>query len=262
MYSAQLTTPDDGGARPHDSRAPENEERTRDRVLQAVLKQGPVSAAELGESLGFTPAAVRRHLDTLSKQGLVEVKLTASQGAGAGRPARRYVLSERGQTKLGNDYLDIAAEALTELAEAVGPEAVHTFAARRFGAMERRYQPVVDAAGDDVAARADALAKALSEDGFVGYTREVGANLPEAMQSVQLCQGHCPIQGLAAEFPDFCDEETKTFARLLGVDVRRLSTLAGGGHVCTTHVPVGRHKTPQRAEKRTRIKINKQERPR
>ncbi|GHD01545.1 helix-turn-helix transcriptional regulator [Zhihengliuella salsuginis] len=257
-----MTTPEDDGARSHGGRAPETEDRTRDRVLQAVLKQGPVSAAELGESLGFTPAAVRRHLDSLSKQGLVEVKVIASQGAGAGRPARRYVLSQRGQTRLGNDYLDIAADALTELADAVGEEAVNAFAARRFGAMERRYRPIVEAAGEDVTARAEALAGALAADGFVGYTREVGATLPEAMQSVQLCQGHCPIQGLAAEFPDFCDEETKTFARLLGVDVRRLSTLAGGGHVCTTHVPVGRHKTPQRAEKRTRIKINKQERPR
>lgn len=261
MYSSQLTTPDDGAATP-DRRAPETEERTRDRVLQAVLKQGPVSAAELGESLGFTSAAVRRHLDTLSKQGLVEVKLVANQAGGAGRPARRYVLSQRGQTKLGNDYLDIATDALTELANLAGSEAVQQFAARRFAAMEEKYRPIVEAAGDDVAARADALAGALADDGFVGYTRDIGANLPEAMQGIQLCQGHCPIQGLASEFDAFCDEETKTFARLLGVDVRRLSTLASGGHVCTTHVPVGRHKTPQRAEKRTRIKINKQERPR
>ncbi|GAA3695495.1 transcriptional regulator [Zhihengliuella alba] len=243
-----------------ETRTPDAEERTRDRVLQAVLEEGPVSAAELGESLGFTPAAVRRHLDALSKQGLVEVKLIASQGSGAGRPARRYVLSHRGQAKLGNDYLDLATDALTELRSAAGDDAIAAFAARRFQAMEERYRPLVEAAGDDVAARADVLAKALAEDGFVGYTRDVGANLPEAMQSIQLCQGHCPIQGLASAFPDFCEEETKTFARLLGVDVRRLSTLARGGHVCTTHVPVGRHKTPQRAEKRTRIKINKQER--
>jgi hypothetical protein len=38
----------------------------------------------------------------------------------------------------------------------------------------------------------------------------------------------------------FCDTETKVFSRLVGVDVRRLSTLAQGGHVCTTHIPTGR----------------------
>ena len=29
------------------------------------------------------------------------------------------------------------------------------------------------------------------------------------------------------------------FGKLLDVHVQRLSTLAGGGHVCTTHIPVG-----------------------
>jgi hypothetical protein len=38
----------------------------------------------------------------------------------------------------------------------------------------------------------------------------------------------------------FCDAETEMFSRLVGVDVRRLSTLARGGHVCTTHIPTGR----------------------
>ncbi|WP_372697729.1 helix-turn-helix transcriptional regulator [Arthrobacter sp. JSM 101049] len=263
MYSSQLIPEGATGTPAAHTVAPETEERTRDRVLQAVLHQGPVSAAELGESLGFTPAAVRRHLDALSRDGLVEVKLIANQPAGAGRPARRYVLSHRGQTKLGNDYLDIAASALADLAEAAGDEAVQAFAARRFEKLERRYRPLVDAAGDSLADRAEALSGALSADGFVASTRTVGFNQPTAtLQSLQLCQGHCPIQDLAREFPVFCDEETKVFARLLGVDVRRLSTLASGGHVCTTHVPMGRNQTPQRAEKRTRVKLTKQERPR
>ncbi len=42
---------------------------------------------------------------------------------------------------------------------------------------------------------------------------------------------------VAAEFPQFCELETEAFARLLGVHVQRLSTLAGGGHVCTTFIP-------------------------
>ena len=95
--------------------AREAEERTRDRVLGAVLEHGPVSAAELGERLGFTPAAVRRHLDALSTQGLIEVKRVSNPSSGAGRPARRYVLSAQGQAYLGNDYLDIATEALRQL---------------------------------------------------------------------------------------------------------------------------------------------------
>lgn len=217
------------------------DERTRDKVLSAVLEHGPVSAAELGDRLGYTPAAVRRHLDALSRDGLIEVKLISNSSAGAGRPARRYVLSQRGQTRLGNDYLHIAQAALGQLKDVAGPDAVRLFAASRFANMEERYRPVVEAAGDRLEDKAIALAEALSLDGFVGSTRVIGRNAPQAaMLSVQLCQGHCPIQELAADFPEFCEQETDVFARLLGVDVRRLSTLASGGHVCTTHVPVGR----------------------
>lgn len=229
--------------------SPDPDERTRDRVLSAVLERGPVSAAELGDRLGYTPAAMRRHLDALSSDGLIEVKRVRSSATGAGRPARRYVLSRRGQTKMGNDYLDIATAALAQLGEAVGPEAIEEFARARFSGMEERYRPIVEAAGPDLEARAHALAGALTTDGFVGSTKTVG--LPQGrvirtsatarpMLSVQLCQGHCPIQGLASAFPAFCEQETAVFARLLGVDVRRLSTLAGGGHVCTTHIPLGR----------------------
>ncbi|RJU00181.1 MarR family transcriptional regulator [Arthrobacter frigidicola] len=234
--------------------AGDTDERTRDRVLSAVLERGPVSAAELGSGLGFTPAAVRRHLDALSRDGLIEVKRGGSTATGAGRPARRYVLSQRGQSRLGNDYLDIARAALQQLGAAAGPDAVAEFARSRFAGMEERYRPLIEAAGPDLEARARALAAALSTDGFVGSARVVGsagAARPAAggaaprgtLLSVQLCQGHCPVQQLAADFPAFCDQETAAFSRLLGVDVRRLSTLASGGHVCTTHIPLGRTTT-------------------
>lgn len=222
--------------------ASDAEERTKDRVRNAVLEHGPISAAELGDLLGFTSAAVRRHLDHLSRDGVIEVKRVARAGAGAGRPARRYVLSSQGQSSLGDDYLDIAASALRRLAEMAGPESVRQFAVERFAAMERRYAPDIEAAGADITARAQALSEALSRDGFVASAASIEAKapLPAALSSVQLCQGHCPIQQLAAEFPVFCDVETELFSRLVGVDVRRLSTLARGGHVCTTHIPTGR----------------------
>jgi predicted ArsR family transcriptional regulator len=222
--------------------AADADERTRDRVLSAVLEHGPVSAAELGDLLGFTPAAVRRHLDHLSRAGVIEIKRVARAGAGAGRPARRYVLSSQGQSTLGDDYLNIASTALKQLEEMAGAEAVRKFAVERFAEMERRYAPEVDAAGTDITARAKALSAALSRDGYVASTASIEAKapLPAALSSVQLCQGHCPIQQLAAQFPVFCDAETETFSRLVGVDVRRLSTLARGGHVCTTHIPTGR----------------------
>lgn len=226
-------------------RKAEAEERTRDRVLREVLNNGPVSAATLGELLSLTPAAVRRHLDALESNNMIEVAPIKKHGAGAGRPARRYVIAPQGHERLGNDYLIIAREALQMLRDTVGQEALEAFASARAAEMEARYRPVVEAAGDDVAARAQALAEAMSKDGFVATAQvtapPAGRTVPEHfLASIQLCQGHCPVRDLAGDFQVFCEQETGIISDLLGVDVRRLSTMASGAHVCTTHVPLNR----------------------
>lgn len=239
---------------PQTARPAETEERTRDRVLQGVLTHGPVSAAKLGELLSLTPAAVRRHLDALEKERLIEVATHRQPGAGAGRPARRYVIAPHGHSELGNDYLDIARSALAMLQQAVGDNALRQFASARAQEMAERYRPIVEAAGPDVAARAEALAEAMTHDGFVATANEMAPSLtrnrvklPEhLLASIQLCQGHCPVRDLAEDFTIFCDMETEVISDLLGVDVRRLSTMAGGAHVCTTHIPLAR-KTSQLA---------------
>lgn len=236
MYSpSDLRVPTDGPVDGH-------RESTRDRVLQVVLNQGPVSAARVGEELGLTAAAVRRHLDVLSEEGSVEVKLV-SGNRGAGRPSRRYVVSRAGQSRLGNDYLEVAVQALEQLSAAAGRDAVRAVARERFAAVEERYREAIGTT-TDLRERTNALAGVLDDEGFAASVRTVGqAGITggrPTLKAAQVCQGHCPLQDLAADFPEFCEEETELFARLLGVDVRRLSTLPTGGHVCTTHVPLGR----------------------
>ncbi len=241
MYSVNQ----DSAKKPTGARNTEADERTRDRVLTGVLTQGPVSAASLGEELNLTPAAVRRHLDVLEHDGLIIVAPLKQHGAGAGRPARRYVIAPQGHSQIGNDYLGIAKDALHLLEEKVGKQALQAFVAARSAEMEDRYRPLVEAAGNDIMARANALALAMSQDGFVASAQVMdppaGRKLPHhLLASIQLCQGHCPVRDLAEDFHIFCDEETKIIADLLGVDVRRLSTMADGAHVCTTHIPLER----------------------
>ena len=83
---------------------------------------------------------------------------------------------------------------------------------------------------DAPAARAEALATALTREGYAASTRSVGSG-------EQLCQHHCPVAHVAAEFPELCEVETAAFADLLGTHVQRLATIARGDAACTTHVP-------------------------
>jgi predicted ArsR family transcriptional regulator len=232
-FDVQLQVPRSG--RP----VPDVEDRTRDRVCREVLEHGPVTTADLAARLGLTPAAVRRHLDALLDDGLVTARdPQPAKQRGRGRPARLFVLTDAGHAAMSTGYDDLAAQALRYLADVAGPEAVRRFAIERLAGFEARYRPVVDAAGPDPAHRAEALAGALSDDGFAASTRALGAQ-PDGSGAVgvQLCQGHCPVQHVARQFPELCEAETDTFSRLLGVHVQRLATLAHGEHVCTTHVP-------------------------
>jgi predicted ArsR family transcriptional regulator len=206
--------------------------RTRDRVAQAMLEHGPVSAATLGELLGLTPAAVRRHLDAMTAGGrVVEVAERPVRGKvrGRGRPAKLFALSEQGRDAFPHGYDDLALSALRFLAETGGDAAVEAFAERRLAGTETRYAGAVDEA-TALPARIELLAAALSADGYAASTRVTAAG-------VQICQHHCPVAHVAAEFPALCDAETAAFSRLLGTHVQRLATLAHGDGVCTTHVP-------------------------
>lgn len=216
-----------------------DESRTRDRVRRAVGEQGPVSARDLSTDLGLTPAAVRRHLDALSDDDLIAEHQAppGPGGRGRGRPARKYVLTERGQEKLATSYHDVATAALHYLQNEAGTEALDAFANAHAAQLEKRLRTAIDAAGDDVEARTAALAEALSDEGFAATARPVAQGT--GLAGIQLCQGHCPVKQVASEFRQFCDAETEMFSRLLGVHVQRLATLAGGEHVCTTFVPTG-----------------------
>jgi predicted ArsR family transcriptional regulator len=66
----------------------------------------------------------------------------------------------------------------------------------------------------------------------------------------QLCQHHCPVAHVAAEYPQLCEAETEAFGRLLGTPVQRLATIANGDGVCTTHVTPPSLLKPNRHDQR------------
>jgi predicted ArsR family transcriptional regulator len=208
------------------------------RVARALLEGGPATARSLAARLGLTSTAVRRHLDTLEEEGYVEAGARAPFGPaptrGRGRPARVYSLTASGRDAFDQAYDDLAVGALRYLDGIGGASAVRGFAETRAADIQRRYLEVLNSAADTESA-ADALARALTDDGYAAVV------VPSAGGD-QICQHHCPVAHVAAEFPQLCDAETKAFGRLLGTHVTRLATIAHGDGVCTTHVPAPPHR--------------------
>ena len=208
---------------------------TRGQVARLILELGPSTAATLGSRLGLTPAAIRRHLDNLLAEGLIETRTARTYGnRGRGRPAKVFVITDAGRSAFEHAYDDLATGALRFLAETAGPDAVAEFARRQLSDLERRYTPVM--AQGELAARVQALAEALSADGYAASAGPAPAIGAAGSAGEQLCQHHCPVAHVAAEFPQLCEAETEAFGRLLGTPVQRLATIAHGDGICTTHV--------------------------
>ncbi|WDO09035.1 transcriptional regulator [Streptomyces murinus] len=217
------------------TRAPQEElatgERsTRNRVVRSILDHGPSTVAELAGRLGLTQAAVRRHLDALAADDVVEAREQRVYGTRTrGRPAKVFALTDCGRDAFDQSYDKLAADALRWIAEHEGgPDAVSAFARARIASQARAYRRAIESVSPDK--RAEALAKALSADGYAATARS-------APVGEQLCQHHCPVAHVAEQYPQLCEAETEIFAELLGTHVQRLATIAHGDGVCTTFIP-------------------------
>ncbi|UUU21155.1 helix-turn-helix transcriptional regulator [Streptomyces sp. DSM 40750] len=209
------------------------ERSTRNRVARSILDHGPSTVADLAGRLGLTQAAVRRHLDALVADDVVEPREQRVYGARTrGRPAKVFALTDCGRDAFDQSYDKLAADALRWIADQEGGEqAVAAFARARVAAQGGAYRKAVEAA--DPEQKTEALAKALSADGYAATARSA----PHPHQGEQLCQHHCPVAHVAEQFPQLCEAETELFAELLGTHVQRLATIAHGDGVCTTFIP-------------------------
>jgi predicted ArsR family transcriptional regulator len=204
-----------------------------ERIARLLLSGGPATASELAELLGMSSTAVRRPLLALCDAGLVaqtdQPPYGPSRAVRRGRPSQIFSLTDEGRSACDQGYDGLALEALRYLRDNGDSDAVEGFAKAR----ARRLLGVVE---DDVASASQqpdpaSLAALLTTAGFAATFE------PNEAGSHQLCQHNCPVVEAAKEFPELCEAETQVMSEILGMHVTRLSTLAQGGHVCTTLIP-------------------------
>ncbi len=200
---------------------------TREAVARSVLENGPSTAVVLGERLGLTPAGIRRHLDLLVADGILEARDPHSALLrGRGRPSKVFVMTDSGRQQFEHSYDDLAVAALKFMSAQAGEQMVQGFANSRAEDIKRKAEKVLVKRSH----KTEALATFLTEQGYA-------ASIEVRAQGEQLCQHHCPIAHVAAEFPQLCEAETEAFSQILGTHVQRLATIAHGDGVCTTYIP-------------------------
>lgn len=215
----------------------------RDRVAASLLNEGPATASLLATRLGISATAVRRHLDSLVADNLVQASDRPPYGPqparGRGRPARTFALTAEGRSLFPAEYDALASDALAFVEAVGGPDAVTAFADSRGAALETRLRGLLGESWQNASETEQVLAfsAALGQLGFA-------TSVDPAPAGVQVCQHHCPVAHVAGQYPQLCEAETEAFARLLGRHVQRLATIAHGDGVCTTVIPISPMDSP------------------
>ena len=196
-----------------------------------------VTASQVAEQFGLHPNVARHHLDRLAAGGYLEVAVERAEGAGAGRPSKRYrsvanvsidvpvrsddlVLS-----LLGKALALLPSEQAEAMAEQVGQEYGQAMAAGLSG-------PDVAAGQRSLRSAMQAVADALTAHGFA-------AHADQRNNQLRIVNNHCPFGDVAIEHPVICAVDRGMVKGMLGAlcgdtDVSTQASLPQGDTFCST----------------------------
>jgi predicted ArsR family transcriptional regulator len=196
-----------------------------------------VTASQVAEKFGLHPNVARHHLDRLAAGGYLEVAVERAEGAGAGRPSKRYrsVANVSIDVPVRSDdlVLSLLGKALALLpsdqaeamAEQVGQEYGQAMAAGLSG-------PDVAVGQRSLRSAMQAVADALTAHGFA-------AHADQRNNQLRIVNNHCPFGDVAIEHPVICAVDRGMVKGMLGAlcgdtDVSTEASLPQGDTFCAT----------------------------
>ncbi len=179
---------------------------TRGRIV-ALLRRTSSTVDQIAASLGLTDNAVRAHLATLERDGIVEQRV--SKRSGVGKPAYTYHLTAEADRLLSRAYIPILGELLNELAERLPPaelDAIMRAVGRRLAAGHTvQSAPLRD--------RVESAARLLNELGGV-------TEIEEPDGALRIRGFSCPLSAAVPAHPEVCSAIETLLAEVIGLPVR------------------------------------------
>ncbi len=142
---------------------------TRDEIVALLRRHASMSVDELARAIGLAPATVRRHLDVMLRDDLVEVSQVRG---GAGRPKHVFTLTEAGADVFPHHYVRMTQRLLGEIvllgegetAGRSGRQIADVVFDRMAERIAAEYGPRVQ--GSSLEARARSAAELVAEEGI------------------------------------------------------------------------------------------------
>ncbi len=194
--------------------------KTRQALLRALLhNKGGTSVEELAGNLDISRTAVRQHLSSLERDGLVTRGRTQSSG---GRPEQLYVLTEDGNERFPRQY-SWFSELLLQVLQQASPGALEEKLAQLGRGTAESLLPRL--AGKTGEQRIAAIAAIMQEIGYDARARsENGEPVIEAH--------NCVFHKLAAKSPEVCSFDLAMLSACSGQAVVHASCMVRGGDAC------------------------------
>jgi predicted ArsR family transcriptional regulator len=201
---------------------------TRERILEFIVHRREARVEELAAELQISAVAVRRHLDHLRADGLVDVRAVKQA---TGRPYHAYHATERATPAIPAPYADLMERMLRSLGEREDVTAsVMTSVAESLASRHRAEFGEISGTPEEKVVQVTA---SLKQDGILEtwHAEEDGFHL---------VNGACPYLK-AAEISNLpCESDRKAIELLLGLDVEQLNRIVDGSPICEYLVHAGR----------------------
>ena len=191
---------------------------TRERVLEFVVEQREVRVEDLADSLGITPAAVRRHLDHLRADGLLDARAVKQS---TGRPYYAYFATEKATQSVPPAYADLLERMLRGLGEQDDAIAAVMTSVAESLASKHRHE-VSGLSQEELAAQ---VTTSLRTEGILEAWRT-------EEDGIHLVNGRCPYHKAAEISTLPCESDRKAIELLLGQEVEQLNRIVDGAPCC------------------------------
>ena len=184
-------------------------EATRGQLV-TLLRRGPRSVDELAQALTLTDNAVRAHLATLERDGLV-VQVGTRRGGGVGKPPLLYELASGTDALLSHAYAPVLSALIEEIVAELPPEQSE---ALLDGLGRRLAATVLPPADAGPAARVEAAAAVL---------RALGGDveLEDGPDGPRIRGYGCPLSVTVAKRPEACRAVEALVREIVGGEVRQ-----------------------------------------
>lgn len=199
---------------------------TRQNILQLLRRHGQMTALELSQQLKIGAVGIRQHLALLERDGLVEV---TGVRRSVGRPSHLYALTAEAEEQFPKHYAQLALDILNYIANKGGDEAVTDVFRSRRQALAEQFAPRLE--GKTREEQIAELADILAEQGYMCEYEQMDDG------SFILIEHNCPIDCVARQHPQSCEQEQALYEELLGVRIERDTTIATGDRYCRYRIP-------------------------